>query len=86
MLLAQSKVHIFSHKSVFDMNYFMNGLLSWNFDWECIDDVEDETGVLWIHDESRSVNSPVLEDEDGYSSEEIDPCGSRVSLNVERYR
>jgi hypothetical protein len=74
------------------MNCFMNGLLEWHFDWEGIDDIEEETGVLWVHENTTRSESPVLEDQEddgGYcsnSSEEIDKSGSRRSLNVERYR
>jgi hypothetical protein len=67
------------------MNFFMNGLLTWQFDWDTIDDFEDETGVLWIHEKDEG--SVLLDEEDaGYSSEEIDKSGSTRSLNVERYR
>ena len=67
---------------VFDMNWFMNAMLEWKFDWTAIDAPDDEIGVLWRHHQS---DSPVLlqeDDADGYSSEE----GSRPSLSIGRYQ
>lgn len=54
---------------VLDMNFFVNCLLKWTIDWPAIEDPENSSGLLWVHE----ITDPaVREVEEGYSSEELE--------------